>query len=114
MNVIKDEKIKPDFNRYNNAKVYKLISDVDECFFIDSTCTSLAKILRVHKAVSKKKVYTHFNIIDWEHVKIILINEYYLDNKEQMLREEDIYIKCIKMTICLNSLRAYLNTEDKK
>jgi len=55
MNVIKDEKIKPDFNRYNNAKVYKLISDVDEYFFIDSTCTSLAKILRVHKAVSKKE-----------------------------------------------------------
>ena len=80
MNEKKDEEIKPEFNRYNNAKIYKLISDVDNYFYIVSTCTSLSKRLNNHKSVSKRhpeiKVYKHLNIIGWSHIKIILIAIY--------------------------------------
>ena len=61
------------------------------------------------------KVYSHFNNIGWSHVKIILINEYYLDNKDQLLREEDNYIQMNKNDkCCLNSSRAFLSEEEKK
>ena len=54
MNEKKDEEIKPEFNRYNNSKVYKLINDVDDYFYIGSTCSSSAKRLNSHKSNAKK------------------------------------------------------------
>ena len=68
MNEKKDEEIKPEFNRYNNSKVYKLINDVDDYYYVGSSaCNSLSKRLWEHKAKSKKyperKVYKHFNNI---------------------------------------------------
>ena len=115
----KDEVIKTEFNRYNNANVYKLISDVDDYFYIGSTCSSLTKRLHGHKRKAKieteRKIYKHFNSIEWDNVKIILMNEYYLDNKEQLLREEDIYIQMYKNDdFCLNSLRSFLCDGERK
>ena len=115
MNSKSEEKIKKEeLNRYNNSKVYKLINTVDDTFYIGSTCTSLSKRLNKHKTVAKRDVckdtrlYSHLNKIGVENVKIILINEFYLDNKEQLLREENNYIEMYKNdTNCLNSIRAY-------
>ena len=110
------KEIKLDFNRYNNANVYKLISDVDDYFYIGSTCTSLSKRINAHKSNSKNypeiKVYAHFNMVGWENVKIILISEHYLDNKEQLLREENNYIKMHKNDkFCLNTKKAWVGLE---
>ena len=83
-----------------------------------NTCTSLSTRLHTQKdskTQSERKVYKHFNNIGWSHVKIILINEYYLDNKDQLLREEDNYIQMNKNDkCCLNSSRAFLSEEEKK
>ena len=122
MNSKSEEKIKKEeLNRYNNSKVYKLINTVDDTFYIGSTCTSLSKRLNKHKTVAKRDVckstrlYSHLNKIGVENVKIILINEFYLDNKEQLLREENNYIEMYKSdTNCLNSIRAYRSTENRK
>ena len=44
-----------------------------------------------------------------------LINEYYLDNKNQLPREEDQYIQMYKNDkYCLNSFRAVLTEDEKK
>ena len=101
-------------NRYNNGKIYKLVDQVNGYFYIGSTCNPLSKRLSWHKQNAKKqtfqniKVYKHFNSIGWKNVKIVLIQEHYLDNKEQLLREEDNIIQMyLHDEKCLNSIRAF-------
>ena len=108
-------------NRYNNSKIYKLVDLVNGYFYIGSTCNPLSKRLSWHKQNAKKdrynnrKVYKYFNSIGWEKVKIVLITENYLDNKEQLLREEDNIIQMyIHDEKCLNCNRAFTTTEEKK
>ena len=67
MNETNNEEVKPEFNRYSNAKVYKLISDVDDYFYIGSTCTSLSKRLHQHKSTSKKsRLYSQQNVYTFQ------------------------------------------------
>ena len=110
--------IKKNVNRYNNAKVYKLINTIDNTFYIGSTCASLAHRFYSHKEDAKReerknnKLYGHLNKIGFENIKIILINEFYLDNKEQLLREENNYIEMYKNDPnCLNSRLSYRTDE---
>jgi len=98
--------------RYKQAKVYKLINTVDNFFYIGSTCLPLHKRLYKHKYLARErpdtKVYKYLNEIGWDNVKIILINEYCLENKQQLLREEDKEIqKYINDENCLNSQRSF-------
>ena len=93
---------KAEHNRYNNAKVYKLVNTVDETFYIGSTCNTLARRLGQHKTNARKennlenKAYNHLRKVGLENLKIILINEFYLENKDQLLREENNYIEMYK------------------
>ena len=69
--------------------------------------------------MSKKKinqpVYKYFNSVGWENVKIVLLEECYLDNKEQLLREEDKNICMFRdELLCLNNRRAFITAEDKQ
>ena len=106
-------------NKYNNTKIYKLQDQIYGYFYIGSTTDMLSKRLYGHKSSSKQypktKVYNVFNEIGWENVKIVLIEEHYLENREQQLREED---KIIQMYIhdekCLNSVRPWVSIEEQK
>ena len=85
-------------------------------FYIGSTCTSLAKRFSNHKSDSvrhhNQKVYKYFNDTGWENVKIVLISEHYLDNKEQLLREEDSVIQSyIHDDKCLNCNRSFVGLD---
>ena len=42
-------------NRYENGKIYKLIDQESEYFYIGSTCDTLSKRLYRHKAAAKTK-----------------------------------------------------------
>ena len=104
---------KKEYNRYNNSKVYKIINTIDDTFYIGSTCTSLSKRLSQHKARSQlekykhNRVYNHLNEIEHQNIKIVLICEFYLDNKKQLLREENNYIEMYKNDPnCLNTSSA--------
>ena len=104
-------------NRYNNSSIYKMQDQVNGYFYIGSLCYPLSKRLYWHKQNAKQrpeqKAYKYFNSIGWDNVKIVLIEEHYLDNKQQLLREED---KVIQMYIhdekCLNSYRAFVAPEE--
>ena len=106
-------------NRYNNGKIYKLVDQVNGYFYIGSTCNPLSKRLSWHKTKARndteRKVYKYFNSISWDNVKIILIEEHYLENREQLIREED---KVIQMYLhdekCLNSIRAFVAPEEAR
>lgn len=105
---------------YANAKVYKLISDVDDCFYIGSTCTSLHIRLQQHKSLAKIKphirVYSWMNEVGHENVRIILIDDdFTCDKMDHLKREEDHHIQLNKHDPnCLNMNRAHLTDEDRR
>ena len=107
--------------KYSKSKVYKLQDDINFYFYIGSTYNVLNKRLYQHKKDSKKfterKIYKYFNSIGWENVKIILIQEFNLQNKQQLLREEDKMIQLhLNNENCLNVIRPFygLTRSDQK
>ena len=73
-------------NRYNNSKIYKMYDMINGYFYIGSTSDKLSKRFSNHKSRARlskdMKVYKYFNEIGWENVKIVLMEEHYLENKE--------------------------------
>ena len=62
-----------------------------------------------------RKVYTHFNTIGWENVKIILIQEFNLESRQQLLREEDKIIQLnLENDKCLNTRRPFYGLEKRE
>ena len=106
-------------NRYSNSRIYKL-SD-GKYYYFGSTCMSLHKRFYDHKKTSKKDcnreiytVFTHERFLNNE-IKIILVEELNLENKDQLIREENKYIeKYIDDEYCLNSFHAILNLEKQR
>lgn len=88
--------------RYANGKIYKLVNSVDDEFYVGSTCTSLAKRKNGHKTTAKKKpqpVHQHLNVIGWENVDIVLIEEYPCNNKMELERRERHFIEMLKPSL---------------
>ena len=81
-------------NRYANSKVYKLVDD-DGYYYYGSSCLPLYKRLYIHKRDSKlgsdRKIYRVFTYERFckDDIKIVLVEEFKLENKEQLLREEN-------------------------
>ena len=62
---------------YSNAKIYKIINDIDHQIYVGSTIQSLNRRFSVHKNDAKlhpeRKLYKYFTKYGIEHFKIILI-----------------------------------------
>ncbi len=108
-------------NRYENAKIYKLV-DNDGFYYYGSTCLQLHKRYYSHKKDSKhkpdRKIYTIFTnerFLNGE-INIVLVDDKFkVDNKEQLLKEENEYIEnAIGDLKCLNSCRSVLNYEVRR
>lgn len=84
-------------NRYSNGKIYKLVNGIDDALYIGSTCSPLPKRLYEHKMKSKRKpewrVYAHLNMVGWDNVQIVLIQELSCNNKMELLRQERKWIE---------------------
>jgi len=79
----------------------------------------LSKRFYRHKCKAKQRpnvnLYKCFNEIGWDKVKIVLIEEHYLENREQQLREEDRVIQMyVQDENCINSYRPWISDEDRK
>ena len=105
-------------NRYNNTKVYKMYDLLYGYFYIGSTTDKLSRRFSKHKNDSKKvdtKAYKHFNSVGWENVKMVLMEEHYLENRDQQMREEN---RVIEMYLddekCLNSVRPWFSPSEKE
>ena len=106
--------------RYINSKVYKLVDD-DGYYYYGSSCLPLYKRYFKHKKDSKlesnRKIYTVFTYERFCKcdIKIVLVEEFKLENKEQLLREENKYIHMhIHDPFCLNSQHALSTYEERK
>ena len=100
---------------YENSKIYKLQHD-DGHFYIGSTINELRKRLSQHKGQNRpnQRVYAHI-ASEWDKVRIVLIEEFSCENKQELLRKEDEYIqKELDNPLCLNTLHAVLNVEKQR
>ena len=84
---------------YKNAKIYKILNDIDEYVYIGSTCQPLSKRMSKHrqsyKATRKQhyKLYQKMKEIGVEHFYIELIKEAPCENIEQLRAIEGQYIR---------------------
>jgi len=85
---------------YSNGRIYKLVNDVDDKIYVGSTTTRLSKRKCQHNALARRRpitrVYKHLNEVGWEHVDIILIENYECKTKEQLHARERHWIEQLK------------------
>ena len=105
-------------NRYHNTKIYKLVDQIKQYYYIGSTTQPLCKRLYDHKRKCNespnRKVYKYFNSIGWDNVNILLIAEIKLENREQQLKSEAEEVsKHLNDNLCLNLRRPIRTLEEK-
>ena len=102
---------------YSKGKIYKLQCD-DGYYYIGSTCNELRYRLNGHKTDSKDRdayVYQHINTIGWDRVRIVMVEEFSCENREQLVRKEDEHIRNNRTdTFCLNTRCSFETEEQKK
>ena len=65
------------------------------------------------KIETNRKIDKH--ITNWNDIKIVLIEEVNVENKDQLTREEDKYIRqYFDDPKCLNSKKAFISDEEEK
>ena len=87
-------------NRYHNGKIYKLVNTVDDRIYIGSSASELSKRLHWHKSTARKyterKVYKELNTIGWENVRIIQIEAFRCENKNELITREQYHMDLLK------------------
>ena len=106
-------------NKYNNSKIYKIVSIVEpKYYYIGSTITELNIRLNRHKTDSKihpdTKKNKFFNSINWN-VEIMLIEEVNVSNSNELHNSENNYInQFLNDNLCLNTYYSKMNNENRK
>lgn len=95
---------------YKNGKIYKIISKQTEDVYVGSTTITLSQRLANHRTDIKhimkvnKKPYSAHNVVKHDDAKIILLEKFPCDSKEELLAREQHWqdqIKCCN-TLCAN------------
>jgi predicted GIY-YIG superfamily endonuclease len=99
---------------YEKSKIYK-VQCSDGYFYIGSSYNTLAKRLGQHKGKAlrrpEQRLYKHING-DWTGVRMVLIEDYPCENKEQLTQREDEHIQKERNNpLCLNCKGSVLNVE---
>jgi len=99
---------------YSKGKIYKLVSDVNDEFYIGSTATSLAKRKYWHKTKGRQMpgVKAIFDEIGWDEMKIILVEEWPCENNDQLRQRERYWFDALKPT--MNIRRPWVTEEERK
>ena len=90
---------------YSKSKIYKLVCDDPELVYYGSTIQPLYKRLHGHKRSYESKtcgITSSETLFKIGGVKIILVEEFSCDNKEQMFKKEREYIEgntCVNLRI---------------
>ena len=99
-------------NKYLKSKIYKLTSASTEKCYVGSTCKDLKRRLQVHKSAYKGRHgnCSSFEIVKYEDVQIVMIEEYKCDTKRQLLEREGFWIKqldCVNKYIAGRTVAQY-------
>ncbi len=102
---------------YSNSKIYKIVNDIDDLVYVGSTTQSLSKRFSKHKTHFREQPNTRFyqhvkDVGGWDMFRIILIEEYPCDNRDQ-LRAREFFHQCENDAIIngLNTNAAQFNLE---
>jgi len=105
---------------YEKGKIYKMVNNKDAQVYIGSTTHSLASRKGKHKFNAKSEKlknqmnYSHWNMIGWEHVDIILLENYPCKSKEELHARERYWIErekpCLNLQLPTRSQEEYLET----
>ena len=97
---------------YQKGKIYKLVSDHTDQIYIGSTIQSLCQRLGGHKRDFKRETLRCMSkkLIQLGDVKIILIENYPCNSKEELLKHERHYIET---TNCVNKSIPFRSKEEK-
>lgn len=99
---------------YKNGKLYKLTNSVNDDIYIGSTAeTTLARRMTNHRKDAKTRksyLYQQMRLIGIENFKIVLLEDYPCENKDQLRAKEDEWIQRLKPK--LNQVRAYRTDEE--
>ncbi len=103
--------------KYENGKIYKIIDNTTDNIYIGSTCEKLCRRLQKHKSSYncylnpnvKQGYMRSFDILKNNDYKIILIEDYPCENKEQLLSREQYYIDTLN---CINHNNPIHNKKD--
>ena len=100
---------------YKNGKIYKVQFD-DGHFYIGSTAGELRRRLHNHRAQQCKTACGRYiKIVGEDTCRIVLVEDYPCENKDQLRRKEDEHIQLNRNNeMCLNIMRAFLTPEEKK
>jgi group I intron endonuclease len=86
--------------RYNLAKIYKLVNNVDDKIYVGSTCLTLTKRKSCHKVSCLKcpnqPVYKHLNEIGFNNVDIVIIESFPCPSKDELHKRERYWIDLLK------------------
>lgn len=86
-------------NKYENGKIYKLVSKHTDKIYIGSTCKSLDERLKKHEShflnyfVGKHSYLTSFEILELGDYSIELEQLFPCENKQQLFEREAFYIR---------------------
>ena len=95
-------------NKYQNGKIYKLVSSQTDKIYIGSTTLSLKKRFAEHKYTSN--VCSSKLITCYDDVDIKLLEEYPCNNRKELFKKEGFYIrnnKCVNKQILGRTQKEY-------
>lgn len=102
---------------YGLGKIYKIINDITNDIYVGSTCETLSKRMTKHREKIKycpERLFYKFvrEIGGWEHFKIIMIEDYPCNRKEELFKREQYHKDLLKPT--LNKNNAFTSETEKK
>lgn len=110
--------------RYSNAKIYRIepiCEHEEDEVYIGSTCMKyLSQRFSIHKQAYKEwqknkknniSSYRLFERYGFENCRIVLLEDFYCENKNQLLAREAYYQKSMK---CVNKYVAFQSKEERK
>ena len=93
-------------SNYELGRIYKIVNDVDDEFYIGSTCQFIDQRLAGHRREARKPnprlVHRHLNAVGWEHVHIELVELYPCDSKRELEERERFHIEMAPLSLNKN------------
>ena len=91
---------------YQHGKIYKMVSLVDDYFYIGATTIRLSQRRAQHKNESNRyldrAMCAHFNNIGWNNCRIVLLENYPCESKEELMKKGFEYIQANNCDKLLN------------
>lgn len=104
-------------NKYHKAKIYKIVCNITGKIYIGSTCELLCQRIAKHRFqykqwLNKTNNYTSsFEILKNGDYRIVLLEQYCCENKEELMKKEQEYIDKLE---CINQLNCFISKDKRK